>query len=867
MAVMFVGLQTFAQTYTYDNLNRLTKVVYDNGTTVAYTYDELGNRTSKKVTGATVPKGAYAWLSSDGKTLTFCYDDQRAQKNGNTYDLNSGSGNPEWNLDPWNKPSVATSVVFESSFAQARPTSTDSWFLNFDNLTEIQGIKYLNTTEVTTMNGMFRGCKQLMSLDLSHFNTSNVTNMSNVFDGCSALTSLDLSNFSTSNLTSSRYMLRGCYSLKELSVSSTMNNLDENACENVGERYSPCTLIAPEGFNFGVDTSGARFTWKSGYFRLSGTIFTVSAEELELKKGETERVQLIAGYGDYSISNSHPNVVKVELDGEEIVVAALGQGTSIITITDNQTQQQVSIKVKVIAPTTMKVEPMSISFEVPKGTSKTEFFTVYNTGDGTLTFHLDYSTMDGIFDVLEGEEEYVLDAGESKKFTLVCSIPGDYQNYGGGMALRIYSNATNWDNNNDWINVGFTPTEPDTKMAYAVFKDGTLTFYYDSQKNSRDENIFDLNDNRNDPAWYSVRNKVTRVVFDASFVEARPTTTYKWFYDMSGITAIEGMQYLNTSKVTDMYAMFSYCAQLTSLDLSTFDTSNVMDMRSMFEGCSSLKNIVLSSFDTSNVTDMASMFMDCGSLTSLDLSNFDTSKVKWFFQMFDDCSSLTILDVSNFDTSSAFSMSTMFGSCTSLTALDLSNFNTSNVEYMSQMFWACVNLRNIDVSHFDTHKVQSMRGMFNYCRSLTSLDVSNFDTSNVIESDMLFNQCYSLSSLSISSTMGNIHEASCSGVGNTSSPCALIAPEGFIFGVDTSCDSFVWKSGTFKLTSSGIHGLLDFSQLQPYSHVEVYDATGKLIKTMDIGANPQPLDLNGLGVGIFIINVNGVTNKIVRKGT
>ena len=56
LALLFVALQTFAQTYTYDTNNRLTKVVYDNGVTVNYTYDALGNRTGKTVTGATSTK-------------------------------------------------------------------------------------------------------------------------------------------------------------------------------------------------------------------------------------------------------------------------------------------------------------------------------------------------------------------------------------------------------------------------------------------------------------------------------------------------------------------------------------------------------------------------------------------------------------------------------------------------------------------------------------------------------------------------------------------------------------------------------------------------------------------------------------------
>ena len=53
MALMFISLQTCAQTYTYDNLNRLSTVKYSNGVTVSYTYDALGNRIGKKVTGST----------------------------------------------------------------------------------------------------------------------------------------------------------------------------------------------------------------------------------------------------------------------------------------------------------------------------------------------------------------------------------------------------------------------------------------------------------------------------------------------------------------------------------------------------------------------------------------------------------------------------------------------------------------------------------------------------------------------------------------------------------------------------------------------------------------------------------------------
>ena len=59
-----VALQAFSTTYTYDSLNRLTKVVYDNGVTVTYSYDALGNRTSKKVTGSGTLRGD---VNGDGR--------------------------------------------------------------------------------------------------------------------------------------------------------------------------------------------------------------------------------------------------------------------------------------------------------------------------------------------------------------------------------------------------------------------------------------------------------------------------------------------------------------------------------------------------------------------------------------------------------------------------------------------------------------------------------------------------------------------------------------------------------------------------------------------------------------------------------
>ena len=290
----------------------------------------------------------------------------------------------------------------------------------------------------------------------------------------------------------------------------------------------------------------------------------------------------------------------------------------------------------------------------------------------------------------------------------------------------------------------------------------------------------------NVPLWRrttAVTNYAKKVVFDASFSAVRPATTYRWFSGFQYLTSIEGIEYLNTSEVTNMSEMFSGCVKLPSLDVSHFDTSNVTDMSKMFNrclllpsldvshfntskvtnmsrmfsGCREVQSLDVSHFDTSNVTTMQAMFAQCQSLPSLDVSNFNTSNVTNMSEMFGidnvstyGCSSLTTLDLSNFDTSKVTNIDGMFQGCTNLTSLNLSGWDTSNVTTMQEVFKACVNLPQLDISHFDTSKVTMMTAMFKCCWALKTLDVSHFNTENVTWMAGMFSFCKNLESIDVS---------------------------------------------------------------------------------------------------------------------
>ena len=462
---------------------------------------------TQEVSYASLLYPAYAVFEGSTGTLTFKCSPSKPE---GAYDLNH-----DWYAISKN----IKKVVFDASFANARPTSCDYWFDYCPNLTTIEGIEYFNTENVTTMRYMFDSCESLKSLDLTNFNTENVTDMYYMFAYCKSLESLDLTNFNTAKVTNMAGMFQTCSALKTIYASDKFvtDQVTESTC-----MFSDC---------------------------------------LNLK--------------DY--------------------------------------------------------------------TSSKEDHTYANCG------------------------------------------PTGYFTYGSGYAM--FDDAT-----------------------------GTLTFSY---KGFKPEGAYELNEGGNTPEWISKNSYVKKVVFDASFAKARPTSCYYWFRGCDMLTQIEGIEHLNTEEVTDMSWMFMDCRGLTSLDVSHFNTQKVTNMEHMFNRCSGLTSLDVSSFNTENVTNMTCIFLGCSGLTSLDVSHFNTKKVTDMSCMFYECGKLTSLDVSHFNTGNVTDMSFMFFNCSALTLLDLTNFNTAKVVDMGGMLIDCSALTTIYVSDkFVTTNITERGSMFYGCTSL-----------------------------------------------------------------------------------------------------------------------------------------------------
>ena len=215
---------------------------------------------------------------------------------------------------------------------------------------------------------------------------------------------------------------------------------------------------------------------------------------------------------------------------------------------------------------------------------------------------------------------------------------------------------------------------------FVKFADGTLTFRCGYKKIFGDKE-YALNSGDKKPEWNTSINDIPRVVFDASFANARPTTCYAWFKRFTNLTQIEGIENLNTEKVTDMNSMFLACFGLKSLDVTNFNTANVKDMSYMFSDCGNLAELDLSNFNTANVENMRSMFYQCKNLAELDLSNFNTAKVKNMGTMFSGCLNLTTIYVNDDFVITNKSYNLFFG-CTKLKgAIDKYDENNTNYSF------------------------------------------------------------------------------------------------------------------------------------------------------------------------------------------
>ena len=634
--------------------------------------------TFKKNVGETLPENS-AWVE-DKQTVA-------------TINKNFGTG-------------TIVHIVFDKSFSTYTPTSLSKFFAYLTNLKTITGLKYLNTEKVTDMNCMFFNCSALTSLDVTHFNTAKVTDMNGMFNECSKLTSLDVSKFNTANVTNMDYMFFNCSALTSLDVT----NFNTENVTNMNSMFSSCkTLTSLDVSKFNT----ANVTNMKGMFyncskltsldvtkfntanvtNMKNMFYKCSAlTSLDVSKFNTGNVTDMS----YMFSNcsaltsldvTNFNTANVEKMGcmfsncsaltsldvtkfntENVTyMGDMFSNCSALTSLDVTNFNTANVKsmsymfsncsallsLDVANFNTAKVTDMSYMFSSCVALTSL-YLTNFNTEKVTNMGQM-FSGCQALTTIYASSKFVTTQVTNSSKMFYNCKkLKGE----------ELCSNDKATDKTYAKIEGGyFSGGIPRVKYA-----DGTLTFFLAS-KETLGENEYELNSGKNLPEWVKKHIfGITKVVFDTSFANARPTSCYMWFNLCGNLNQVEGIKNLNTKEVTDMADMFCKCRDLSSLDVSGFNTEKVTDMSEMFYECISLKLLDVAKFNTANVKSMSNMFYNCQNLASLNVTNFNTANVT--------------------------NMQGMFYSCPALTTIYASDkFVTTNVETGSNMFFNCIKLK------------------------------------------------------------------------------------------------------------------------------------------------------------------------------
>jgi surface protein len=94
--------------------------------------------------------------------------------------------------------------------------------VSFQDKTELLTVEKINTSDITNMYCMFKGCSNLTSVDLSNCDCSKVTEAQSMFENCSKLKTVDISNTNMKLINMSN-MFKNCTVLEEIKCNGWIN--------------------------------------------------------------------------------------------------------------------------------------------------------------------------------------------------------------------------------------------------------------------------------------------------------------------------------------------------------------------------------------------------------------------------------------------------------------------------------------------------------------------------------------------------------------------------------------------------------------------------------------------------------------------
>lgn len=655
------------------------------------------------------------------------------------------------------------------------PSDCSGFFRYCNKLENIIGEENLNTSNVTTMNGMFVSCSKLKSIDISSWDMSNVTTLNIMFSNCTNLETVDMQGVDISSVTDTYAMFNSCKKLEEVDFSG----LNTSNIKDVRQMFANSKINRVK-FN-GCDLSGVTGNNASGMFA------AMEAEEVDLSNAKmpatlnslfgNSKIQEVkfsnadtTGTTDVNNMLSGSRFGKIKFDGCDF------SNVSHLKIFYGSTMDEVDFS-NAIMPASLQsifedINVRKVIFD------KTDTSVVTNTAK----MFKNNSKIEEI--VISGcDLSNVTD--NTQMFTLCNNL------------VEVDLSETILPNSAQGMFASLSKLEKVDLSGSKMAANSREMFAGCAELKDVNFDNADTSEVTTTQNMFVMCSKLTEV--DLSYCDFSELTIATAMFNTSGVKKVY-LAAWDVPKLTEASAMFYQCSNLEEVSLDGWNAPNLSVAQAVFYNCTNIKEIDLSSIDSDNLTSIGGIFVGCSNLEKLDISNLNTQNCTDVSGMFSGCDRLnTILLGEEITKQSLQSLSNNWQKTpegTYYTSLyDSYDSSTIAGKYIKPMYLIWNNstktitvglepsgddsartdeiksfiqrhkdeVEKIDFTSFDQIVVpeDAGSGLFKDCTKLEEIrDLYNLNLYNVTDVSSMFENCSSLKTIDTMINWGNITNTS-----------------------------------------------------------------------------------------------------------
>ena len=521
----------------------------------------------------------------------------------------------------------------------------------------------------------------------------------------------------------------------------------------------------------------------------------LSADTLNLRKGESSIVKITSGNGKYEVDSDNKNIVLASLNEKnEVVINSIAVGIATVTVVDNISKAKKEIKVTVTeADNNLVLSANSITLKegehkVVNITSGSGVYIVKSNNESVVLANEVKAGVIGIIAKGAGNATVIVkDKATKQQKTIEVTVTKAHPSLvvtsktaelmvGGQYRINITSGSGKYSVSSQNSHIATASLSGNAIDIVGKSKGNTTVLLEDKESKETVSIAVKVSPKEDDtrvPEGVIIKDGIL-IKWPNSAIPSDGHVTIP-----SGITAIDRLAFLG-------------CSSLKSITIPNSVTSIG---NSAFFGCSKLSSITIPNSVTS-IGDRA--FLECDSLSSIVIPNSVTSIGSYAFSK---CYSLSSIVIPNSVTSIGWGT---FEGCSKLSSITIPNSVTSIGDFA---FSRCASLSSIVIPNSVTNIGE---GAFYKCSSLSSITIPNSVTSIGEEA---FKECSSLSSITIPNSVTSIGEEAfyeCSKLSSITIPNSVTSIGNYAFSYCTSLKSITIPN---SVTSIGVQAFYECSKL------------------------------------------------------